>query len=190
MRSIHKLAEMALAGADNRDWYRWAKSDIRAACAYMGICARTFTELLAVTSPRTSVTRNVRYAIQLTAKPTHKPHDMMRTVWAAYTHWRLTGEIRGPKTSPFSRALQGDLSAVPLDVWMARALLVDHKKLATKRVREPAEKRIRAVARILGWKPAEVQASIWAYTVRQAGRNVPVVTVMSNVTLWDEKIAA
>lgn len=194
MRSVHKLVNMALSGQEYRDWYRWAKSDIAYACAVMGTCPRKFSDLLAVTSPRVSVSRNIRYAIMLTERPSDKPHDMMRTVWSSVQHYYRTGEIRGPKTGPFARALRGDLSAVPLDVWMARALNVSHKKLATKQIREPAVKRIRAVARILGWKPAEVQAAIWASAVRDIGngkvRRIPMMDVSGNVNLWNLKIAA
>jgi hypothetical protein len=155
----------------------------------MGLDPDRFSDLLAVTSPRVSVTRNVRYAIMLMRDPHIKPHDMMRTVWASVEHYYRTGEIRGPKTGPFAAALRGDLSAIPLDVWMARALRVPHVQVSRVGVNREACKRIRVVARSLGWAPAEVQAAIWAATVREHGRNVPIVSVMSNVTLWDQNIS-
>jgi hypothetical protein len=189
MRTIATLEKFALAGADYRHWYRWARADIRKACAAMGVDPDEFTDILAVTSPRVSVTRNVRYALMLVENPHVKPHDMMRTVYAAYTYWLETGEIRGPKTNPFSRALKGDLSAIPLDVWMSRALNVPHVQVSRVACRREACKRIRAVARRLGWKPAEVQAAIWATAMRQAGRNVQFVSIMQNMTLWDQKVA-
>lgn len=185
MRSIAKLTEMALIGHEHRYWYQWAWSDICAACELLDVCPNRFSDLMAVTSPRVSVKRNVRFAIMLTRSPDAKPNDMMRTVWASYRHWQRTGEIRGPKTGPFARALQQDLSAVPLDVWMARALDVDHKRLATMRVRYPATDRVVAVAERLGWEPAEAQAAIWAAAVRQAGRNVPIVSVFDEVSIFD-----
>ena len=185
MRSIRKLQEMALIGQDHADWYRWAKSDIKAACKQLGCKPKLFSDLMAITSPRVSVKRNIRFAIMIIGRPDNKPHDMMRNIWASVQHYYRTGEIRGPKTGPFARALMGDLSAIPLDVWMARALSVTQVSLATKRVREPAQARIRKVADNLGWKPAEVQAAIWACQVKRAGRTVPVVSVFDLLKLWD-----
>lgn len=187
LATIRRLETLALAGEDHRYWYQWAWSDICTACDMLDVCPYTFADLLAVTSPRVSVTRNVRYALMLTNNPDVKPHDMMRTVWAAYIYWRQTGEIRGPKTGPFALALKQQLSAVPLDVWMARALQVDQKRLAANYVRYPATLRIIKVADKLGWKPAEAQAAIWAGAVREAGRNVPFVSVTDNITLFQGK---
>ncbi len=190
MRTPRTLMRLALAGADNADWYTWARSDIHDACGAMGVCPNRFSDLLAVCSPRVSVTRCVRWAIMLTRDPHAKPHDMMRTVWASVKHYYRTGEIRGPKTGPFALALKGDLSAIPLDTWMARALGVPDIQVSRVACRREACKRIRRVARDLGWAPAEVQAAIWAAQMRQSGRNVQHVAVLSNVTLWDQSIMA
>ncbi len=184
MHNITTITKMALKGQDYRDWYRWAKSDIAKACKQLGCCPQRFSDIMALTSPRASVTRNVRWTIMLMGSPNVKPHDMMHNIWASVQHYYRTGEIRGPKTGPFARALKGDLSAIPLDVWMARALGVEHTKLATKQVREPAQALIKRVADRLGWPPAEVQAAVWATAARAGGRRPPTVSVFDSLTLW------
>jgi hypothetical protein len=154
----------------------------------MGLNPDYFSDVLALCSPRVSVTRSIRFAIMLT-RDRVKPRDMMRTIYASVTHYYRTMEIRGPKTSAFAAALKGDLSAIPLDVHMARALGVPHVQVSRVACRREACKRIRKVARDLGWANAEVQASIWAAQMRQSGRNVQHVSVLSNVTLWDQQIS-
>jgi hypothetical protein len=101
------------------------------------------------------------------------------------SHYEETGEIRGPKTSAFAEALKGDEEAMVLDVWMARCLQVDHRAVANKGTREEAYRRIVKAARELEWSPAETQAACWAMTMKQAGRNVPQLSLSSELELFD-----
>jgi len=120
--------------------------------------------------------RNVKYAIMLSDKPLIRPSGMLRMVFASYLHWRETGEILGPKTKPFAAALKGDIMAIPIDVWMTRALAIPQLSLRRKAVFTLATSRIADCADYLGWWNCEAQAAIWATAVRSAGRNIPVVS--------------
>lgn len=171
MNSIQYLSRLAREGADHRHWYRDSLQDIMTVCyrKNWGLCR--FIDVLALTSPRLSVRRNVRVTIHYMS--TGELLDgIIRSTGAAVTHYEETGVIRGVKTKPFAEALKGDPDAVVLDTWMARALGVDQKRFEAKRVRHSAARRVRYVSHLMGWTPAETQAAVWAATVKRAGRNV------------------
>jgi len=178
MASVGTLTKMAEAGVEGRHWYRTAKKAVAESARQLGVDTKEFAEVLALFSPRVSVRRNIRMAIHyfrareagLTGDERF-PHDSMRGVRSSVRHWEKTGEIRGPKTGPFARAIAGDADAVVLDVWMARAFGVDQKRFSNTPVRERAQGRIRKAAEQLGWTPAETQAAVWTTAVKQAGRN-------------------
>lgn len=184
MRSTRTIVKLALAGAEYRDWYRYAQAEIRFSATSLDISADKLAALLAVCSPRVSVKRSIRFALMLLKRPNDKPADMMSTVYAAVRHWQRTGEIRGPKTGPFAKALLGDLSAVVLDVWMAVAFGVPHVAWNRRKLRTIAQDRVRQAARVLGWRPAEVQAAVWAAVVKAAGRKVAFLHVSSELSLF------
>jgi len=168
------LMRLARLGAYHRTWYNDARQNIMTLCYRKNWGVIRYIEVMALTSPRVSVKRNVSLATQYMTTGSLGP-DTLRGTRAALAHYEATGEIRGPKTAAFARALAGDHSAVVLDVWMARALDVDQRKFETKRVRHSAERRVRYAAHLLGWTPAETQAAIWSGALQRAGRIVPVV---------------
>jgi hypothetical protein len=180
MRSVKKLSEAALNGADGREWYRFANDQINAAAASLGISPKRLADLLAVFSPRVSVTRSIKWTLHYVKTGQTLP-DCTRSHRAALLHYETTGEIRGPKTGPFAKALLGDTGAVVLDVWMARALAIPQKKLESVKVWAQAYDRVLRVAGSLGWTPAETQAAIWTATVRGAGRNPPAFDIVSHL---------
>ncbi len=171
MRSIEGLIKLAHEGEEYREWYQIAEQEIRIACLHYRWCPWRMADILALTSPRTSVTRNWRVT-QMYMKGEPLPKDVIRSTRAAIEHYEQTGEIRGPKTSQFARALQGVPNAVVLDTWMAMALQCNIM-FRPASVRVEAERRIRLAARRLGWPAREFQAAVWCATVKRAGRNVP-----------------
>jgi hypothetical protein len=135
----------------------------------LSISPGRLADLLSVFSPRLQVLRSIRLTLEY-IETGIVPSGVMRGTRAALEHYESTGEIRGPKTGPFARALRGDESAIVLDVWMAKAFGIPQTKLTGKAVAARCKGRIRTVARRLGWTPAETQAAIWTAAVRRAGR--------------------
>lgn len=169
-RRCHRYA---LIGRAHRRWYRVARGVIRrlADVGYegypdvQGLRYRRFAELVAITSPRTSVARNLKFAWGefIGHGP---PSDMIRSTRQALAHYYRTGEIRGPKTSRFALVLRGDDNIAVVDTWMARALSVPDNQARNKSTQELAERVIGCVARYHGWALSEAQAAVWAGVIR------------------------
>lgn len=176
MRSVQHLMTLARKGWAHRGWYKEAGGELRLAAARLCVDSQYLIDILAVTSPRMAVRRNIRVTLRYVKDGT-LPNDVTRSTRAALSHYEDTGEIRGPKTSAFAAALKGDGGAVVLDTWMARALGVPQDKLSRKGVRESAARRVRHGAHLMGIEPAEFQAAVWSATTLRHGRvNVPSIT--------------
>lgn len=167
-----KLLALANRGWGFRHWYRYAYQEVKKASAVLHVPPFEMTNILALVSPRTSVTRSVRVTLQYIAAGT-LPKDVIRTTRAALRHYKETGKIRGAKTSAFARALRGDVYAIPLDTWMAIALNANHKKLETQWLRSCCKRRIHYCSYILHISPRQCQAAIWAGTVMKHRQTVP-----------------
>ncbi len=161
MRSSMDLLRYARVGYAWKDWYASARMHIESTCAAKNWPVGAFTAVLAVTSPRVSVVQNWRATYMWFDKGVLPP-NMMRSTRIALGHLVLTGEIRGPKTHAFNRALLGDESALVLDVWMAKALDVPHTKVTSKQNMMAAWRRVVKVSKVLGISIAQTQAAIWA----------------------------
>lgn len=171
MTSVRELADLALIGADHRDWYTRANAEVSMCVQALReqnvrISEEDFAALLALFSPRLSVLRSAKMTVHY-VRTWEFPGDCMSSTRAAVKHWKLTGTIRGPKTEPFRRAILGDLSAIVIDTWMCKALGFDGKRAEVKTVWNRAAKKISSTARYLGWTNAETQAAIWAGEIRK-----------------------
>lgn len=160
MKTSETLARFAHKGRRHSHWYHHANIAITQLCEANGWDAAVFIEVLAVTSPRIQVKKNWDATVHymLTGE---LPRYIMRSTRAAMAHWEETREIRGPKTGAFSDAIKGDEDALVLDVWMARALGIDERKVTRKDNMEAARRRVKRVAKAQGWTVAECQAAIW-----------------------------
>lgn len=170
MRTVKTLQRLALEGQMARCWYQHAQKAVRTLAEQTNNPVGHVADVLAITSPGITVSQNVRVA----ARVLHGGaviHPYGKGIRAALAHWRETGEIRGAKTSAFAANLRGDLSRVTLDRWMARIMLAD-VRWPVKQQRE-AVRRVKRVARALGWEPAEVQAALWHAAMVAAGYTVP-----------------
>ena len=67
--------------------------------------------------------------------------------------------LNGPKTNAFARAIAGDVDAVVIDVWMARAAGV--KDSPSKGEYTMCADAVRTIAAETGLSPRTVQALIW-----------------------------
>jgi hypothetical protein len=165
--SVYHIVGLAVAGQDGRYWYHSEGVTLRTAAERLKVSAEHFASVLAITSPQVPVARNGRITVGFIREGSR--WGMMSGVQAALDHYLATGEIRGPKTGPFARALLGDEQAIVLDVWMARAFQVPQGWFNLVDCREKCENIIRQAAGILGWTPAQVQAAVWTEMTRKRG---------------------
>lgn len=169
MTSVKVLAKLAKQGVSGRHWYEECDLALRTVCAKEGWPVVHTAAILGITSPRVQVQRNARYTKEYMSHwvispdiHTHaKLKGLMPMVRTGLVNYETTGEINGPKTSAFAGACMGDLSQVVLDTWMAKVLGIHQDTFKRKPVRGKADKRIRQVAKQLGWEPAQTQAAIW-----------------------------
>ena len=184
MRTHHHLIKLANEGQRWMGWYAHAKGEVQRVSDDCGWCWLRFADVLAVTSPRLAVRRNVRVAL----------HYMRTGEWltaviyatrCAMLHYEETGEIRGRKTSAFAAAIKGDLDAIVLDTWMAKAFEIEQRLFERVPIRRECELRIQRAARECGYHPAQCQAAVWAGIVLRAGRHVQMLRVSEETVLWD-----
>ena len=172
--------QYALIGHAYRRWYRVALAviwrlaehgrkpleEIMGAGLYPMLC-----DLVAITSPRCSVKRNLRFAWGEFMER-GRPGDMIRSTRVALDHYYRVGKIRGPKTSRFAKVLRGDNDVVVVDTWIARGLgVADNQarnratQVLARRVMANTQHRLDCVSPFF-WSLAEVQAVVWAGIIR------------------------
>tara|TARA_R110000868_G_scaffold82418_1_gene232746 strand:- start:211 stop:732 length:522 start_codon:yes stop_codon:yes gene_type:complete len=143
---------------------------MKVAARQLGVTPKKLAEVVALTSPRVPVARNMRMAVSYLRREELRGLDSrglaselrcLPGVAAALLHWEESGEIRGRKTAPFARAILGDGSALVLDTHMAKVLKVPQSKLFNVANHAKIAKRFDKVSRELGWSVAEVQAAVW-----------------------------
>ena len=168
MSSVKTLVRHAADGIDAAQWYRHGTAQIEFVAHANGWDPDYFAGIIAATSPRCSVVRNIRLAL-------HYCHHQdirvipMRGVRSAVRHFEKTGRLRGPKTSAFFANLRGHVEPVTLDVWMAYAFRIPQTAFSRVATRERAAQRVAAAGRVLGLRPCESQAAIWPGYRRSVG---------------------
>lgn len=157
------------------DWYSRIRKEIE---FQYGDDADLFCDLLAACSPRKQVSANWKLADRIYRCQNY------RNKWARTFNWlkklgvmssqvpnvlrALNGEeLSGPKVKAFAANLKGDHNQITVDVWMLK--LFNHDKLSVRGREEVCKFVIRA-AEEMGCEPAEMQAEMWQFSVRRAGR--------------------
>ena len=169
---LNTLVQLASDNIESaRPWYSLASEEIRTICLVEDWRVDRFTAILAVTSPRCAVRRNVRNTLQYMANG-ELLANTMRSVRRSVEIWETRGEILGPKTSAFYAALMGDENAVVLDTHMAGLFAVD-QKTAFNRKRELAHwtRVVRRVADLIGESARDTQAALWYSRKLAIGEN-------------------
>jgi hypothetical protein len=170
MVSVDRLVSIACDGLHGRFWYRDATAQIDYVSWLQGWDRDEFAGVIATTSPRCSVVRNIRMSLHFMYHRDLRvvPMKGIRTSVRRF----LDGEgINGQKTNAFYHNLSGRNDHVTLDVWMAYALGIDQKDFNTVANRAKATQRVVSVGEVLGIEPAEAQAAIWTGYRTRAGRN-------------------
>lgn len=171
MRDIDQLAELASANADAKDWYAEAGHEISTICQLEDWRPDIFIGILAATSPRVAVRRNIRITLQYIGTGEFLS-NVIRSIKTSVRTFNETGELLGPKTSAFAAALRGDVDAVVLDTHMA-ALFNVQQSLAFRRKPEIAHWThvVRTVGSRIGMTGREAQACLWYGHKRNVGEN-------------------
>jgi hypothetical protein len=160
MAEVSELLQYAQRGLYGKSWYTVANAQINYVAQSEKWDLSELCGVIATTSPRCSVLRNIRLSLafmntrDLTVIP-------MRGIRTSVTNFLNGKGIAGIKTSAFYDNLMGNLDRVTLDVWMAYALGIDQSDFNKKATHAEATRRVVSVASILGIKPAEAQAAVW-----------------------------
>jgi len=170
MTSVDKLVPIACEGLHGRFWYRDAAAQIDYVSWLEGWDRDVFAGVIAATSPRCSVVRNIRMSLHFMHFHNIRvvPMKGIRTSVLRFIGGR---GITGPKTSAFYNNLSGCPNSVTLDVWMSYALGIDQTDFSRAANRSKAIGRIVGVARRLGVTPAEAQAAVWTGFRARSGYN-------------------
>lgn len=151
-------AKLLKDGIDFAPWYNIANRQLRELfpdnCGYVA-------DLLALTSPRCHISRNVGFVRSILDGDDY-PVGIMPTVHRSLERYRISGKIYGKKTGCFAQNLRGNLSPITLDVHMARAFQVPQKTLFRRDIFERIYRNILRLSNEHGLKPAQTQAAIWA----------------------------
>jgi hypothetical protein len=161
VNGVKTLLKYAQLGWHYRFWYDDAREYIVMECVREGWDIDRFIDVMSVLSPRVSVRQNWLMAVEYmrTSRP---PARTLPNVRVSLAHYEEAGVIRGPKTSAFSRALQGAPDALVLDTWMAKALDVPHAQVTNVKQTRMARRRVGVVAKLLDISIRDTQAAIWA----------------------------
>lgn len=168
--------ELAHLGGAHRDWYDRAHASIARYCAHhpwpegFRPTVGDVADVLAITSPRVRVARNVRLTREYFESGSLGPAGVLPGVLRSLEVWQATGAVLGPKTRPFARALRGDGSALVLDTHMFQAYGHPAGRVPRVAERRRIARSVRSVAGRLGWKVAETQAAVWAGRLMSLGK--------------------
>ncbi len=168
--SLHaRLCNLAEWGMPFAGWYDDARDYIIDECIKQKWDEHVFINVMAVTSPRISVKRNWDVTVNLLAGGKPEKQGIIRSTRIALAHYKKTGEIRGPKTEAFARALHGDSTALVLDTWMSKALGVPHAKVTQVGTMAWAHEQMRPVAKAHDLSMRDTQAAVWAGICKASG---------------------
>jgi hypothetical protein len=170
MASVNTLVKYGCAGLHARHWYRDAAAQIDHICWLEGWDRDEFAGVIATTSPRCSVVRNIRMSLHFMVHRNDRVVPM-KGIRKSLHKWLDRRVIDGPKTGAFYSNLSGCPDAVTLDVWMSYALGCSQTDFAGKANRAKSILRVTQVGERLGITPAEAQAVIWTGYRSRAGRN-------------------
>lgn len=180
-RTLCRLAQENLCAA--QDWYALAEAEVRVICELENWDRQNFTGILSVTSPRCSVRRNIRIALEYVGNG-KLLDNVFKSVRRSIEIWNEQHVIKGPKTSAFFAALMGDKNAVVLDTHMANLFGVE-QKFAFRRKPDIAfwTRVVRRIAHRLDCEPRAAQAALWyaqKYRIGEYPESFPIVQEYRN----------
>jgi hypothetical protein len=162
-----QIIEAVEASSDWKDFYERHEELLR---EYFGPDHKLFQRLLSATSQAASVKANVSLALKAYGqlKRGEEFVGYLAPVIGNLEKIRNDSKkLNGRKIGNYEEASSGDKSKVVVDRHVARMLF--GVTSPTKAQFEKAEKVLTEIANLIGWEPREVQAAIWAASIRKSG---------------------
>lgn len=171
---INLLIEKTQQYIKNKNWYKNSNALIKRYFKHSNL----FIDILAITSPRTTVKRNC-----INAMATYKEivNNKPLTVSYGITHKNTKKNIdlmltdnmfSGQKINAFSNALKlKDNNSIVIDVWMLKAFNLKRKS-PTNSDTIHITAIVKEIALKLGLKPYEAQACLWVYAKTELNTTV------------------
>ena len=178
---IQKIYKLALEGYDNgcHDWYFEGLQEVKALANSRGGTIEDWAFLLSVYSPRVSVSRAARLALQHFQNPNVKPSGAMEKIYQTAIKYRDRGFMNGKKTEAFRKAILsgGGCNSLVLDVHMAKALEVDQSAMYRVWLYEHIEATIldvqsRLIDDGIELTVSQLQAAIWGGQLLSIGWDI------------------
>jgi hypothetical protein len=176
LQTKETLKDWAFGQANWKDWYSEHQETLD---DFFGDQAGLFQEILAVTSQAASVKANVGLALKAFGQLMRNEEfdgklrgeeksGYLPAVIKNLNAIKNKTQVGGRKISNYKSANEGDSSKVVVDRHIARMLFgVD---TPTAKQYAKAESVLSDVAKELGWKPAQVQAALWAQSIVMSGK--------------------
>ncbi len=170
--SVDNMAKDAIKGKAKKSWYQNANKMLR---YYVGRDAKLYSAILASTSPRQTVDKNLEMTegIYKAFKSGASTESCGKMSILEARRQNVERSMRGKtlsgyKVRAFYKNLTGNYSKVVIDTWMLTYIGLN--KGLNKSLYIAYSKRIKETAKKLGWLPCEVQASLWSYCYSQTNK--------------------
>ena len=152
----------------SKDWKDFYTRSKELMVEYFGADAPLFERLLSATSQAASVKANVSLALKAYGqlKRGDKFTGYLPAVIGNLNKISKDEKLSGRKISNYENANAGDVTKVVVDRHVARMLF--GTKSPTAKQFSKAEKVLTEVANDIGWEPRQVQAAIWAASIRKS----------------------
>lgn len=169
MRRVETLDKYFESGIDSLNWYADANRQIVELAKILKVDTTLLAGVIATTSPRCSVRRNIRLTLHWFIDGT-LPVGTMKMITDITVKWVERREMTGPKISAFRDALLGKEVAV-IDSWMFWAYY--SVKSGSSKLHREAVALTSKLSKRYGQPLQSVQAAIWN-GVRQSEGYLPV----------------
>jgi hypothetical protein len=176
LKRLMKLWRQGMAG---KDWYAKANKEVH---QIFGEDAPVFLDMLAATSPDTSVQANVTFALAAYKQwklgepfglESHKypaPRNMLYRIAAGEKDW--VNPNTAPKVYNFRRNLHGDTEAVTVDRWMADTFGFGRGGGLTDARYKFIDYALTQAAKKAGVSPRDFQAGLWRGIKEETARKL------------------
>ena len=179
----NRITDLATLGCCGSTWYTNAIAEVDTLCRLEDWSVERFVSILSLTSPRVSVRRNVRIALQYTDNNTFL-ENVVGNIRQSVGRYEKSGTIGGQKVRAFRSAILGNQFALVLDVHMSRAFNVDQKHWDKTHVRNRAYRIVESVANRLGESIRDTQAMTWCGVFKRAGKIAPSFSILHEYRNW------